>query len=195
MPLWPLPSNKNILLWHLTESEDTWMDLAEKSGNPFPNRLPNRRDIERFATLLLLKEAKLEDQLQYNEFGKPVLRNGRFISISHDKNLVGIIVHEQEIGLDIQTVEERIHRIANKFCNADELHQFQSAEERTAIWCTKEAIFKYFGTDVPFAESITVTAINWNSEEILANYSGVHGSRIFTLKLMNLNNTFVVYTL
>ena len=195
MPLWPLPSNKNILLWHLTESEDAWMDLAEKSATPFPNRLPNRRDIERFATLLLLKEAKLEDQLQYNEFGKPVLRDGRFISISHDKNLVGIIIHEEEIGLDIQTVEERIHRIANKFCNEDELNQFQSTEERTAIWCTKEAIFKYFGTDVPFAESITVTAINWNSEEILANYSGVHGSRIFTLKLMNLNNTFVVYTL
>jgi phosphopantetheinyl transferase len=171
------------------------MDLAEKSGTPFPNRLPNRRDIERFATFLLLKEAKLEDQLQYNEFGKPVLRDGRFISISHDKNLVGIIIHEDEIGLDIQTVEERIHRIANKFCNEDELNQFQSTEERTAIWCTKEAIFKYFGTDVPFAESITVTAINWNSEEILANYSGVHGSRIFTLKLINLNNTFVVYTL
>ena len=195
MPLWPLPSIKNILLWHLTESEDAWMDLAEKSGTPFPNQIPNRRDIERFATLLLLKEAKLEDQLQYNEFGKPLLRDGRFISISHDRNFVGIIIHEEEIGLDIQTVEERIHRIANKFCNEDELKQFQSTEERTAIWCTKEAIFKYFGTDVPFAESITVTAINWNSEEILANYTGVHGSRIFTLKLINLNNTFVVYTL
>lgn len=195
MPLWPLPSNKNIFLWHLTESEEAWMDLAEKSGNPFPNKLPNRRDIERLATLLLLKEAKLEDQLQYNEFRKPVLRDGRFISISHDKNLVGIIIHEEEIGLDIQTVEERIHRIANKFCNEEELNQFQSTEERTAIWCTKEAIFKYFGTDVPFAESITVTSINWNSEEILANYTGVHGSRIFTLKLLNLNNTFVVYTL
>ena len=195
MPLWPLPSNKNLLFWHLTESEDAWMALAEKSGNPFPNQIPNRRDIERFATLLLLKEAKLEDHLQYNEFGKPVLRDGRSISISHDKNFVGIIIHEEEIGLDIQTVEERIHRIANKFCNEDELKQFQSTEERTAIWCTKEAIFKYFGTDVPFAESITVTAIDWNSEEILANYTGVHGSRIFTLKLMNLNNTFVVYTL
>ncbi|MDP4716552.1 MAG: 4'-phosphopantetheinyl transferase superfamily protein [Flavobacteriales bacterium] len=195
MPFWPLPGNKNLLLWHLTESEDAWIDLAEKSDHLFPNKLPNRRDIERFATLLLLKEAKLEDQLLYNEFGKPVLRDGRSISISHDKNLVGIIIHEEEIGLDIQTVEERIHRIANKFCNEDELNQFQSTEERTAIWCTKEAIFKYFGTDVPFAESITVTAINWNSEEILANYSGVHGSRIFTLKLMNLNNTFVVYTL
>ncbi len=194
MPLWPLPSNKNIFLWHLTESEEAWMDLAEKSGNPFPNKLPNRRDIERFATLLLLKEAKLEDQLHYNEFGKPVLSHGRFISISHDKNIVGIIIHEEEIGLDIQTVEERIHRIAHKFCNEDELNQFQSTEERTAIWCTKEAIFKYFGTDVPFAESITVTSINWNAEEILANYSGVHGTRTFTLKLINLNNTFVVYT-
>jgi phosphopantetheinyl transferase len=194
MPIWPLPSNKNILLWHLTESDEAWMDLAEKARQHFPNQLPNRRDMERFATLLLLKEAKLEDQLQYNEFGKPVLRDGQFISISHDKNLVGIIIHGEEIGLDIQTVEERIHRIANKFCNDNELNQFQSTEERTAIWCTKEAIFKYFGTDVPFAESITVTAIDWNSEEIIANYSGVHGNRIFTLKLMNLNNTFVVYT-
>jgi hypothetical protein len=195
MPLWPLPSNKNLLLWHSTESEESWMDLAEKTGHLFPNQLPNRRDIERFATLLLLKEADLDNQLQYNDFGKPVLLDGRFISISHDRNFVGIIIHEEEIGLDIQTVEERIHRIANKFCNEDELNQFQSTEERTAIWCTKEAIFKYFSTDVPFAESITVTAINWNSEEILANYKGVHGSRIFTLKLMNLNNTFVVYTL
>jgi hypothetical protein len=194
MPLWSLPSNKNLKLWHLTESDEAWMELAEKTGHLFPNKLPNRRDIERFATLLLLKEAKLEDQLQYNEFGKPVLRDGQFISISHDKNIVGIIIQEQEIGLDIQTVEERIHRIANKFCNDNELNQFQSTEERTAIWCTKEAIFKYFCTDVPFAESITVTSINWNSEEIIANYSGVHGDRIFTLKLMNLNNTFVVYT-
>lgn len=194
MPLWSLPSNKNLKLWHLTESDEAWMELAEKTGCLFPNKLPNRRDIERFATLLLLKEAKLEDQLQYNEFGKPVLRDGQFISISHDKNIVGIIIQEQEIGLDIQTVEERIHRIANKFCNDNELNQFQSTEERTAIWCTKEAIFKYFGTDVPFAESITVTSIKWNSEEIIANYSGVHGDRIFTLKLMNLNNTFVVYT-
>lgn len=195
MPLWPLPSNKNILLWHLTESEEAWMGLAEKTGYLFPNQLPNRRDIERFATFLLLKEAKLEDQLHYNEFGKPVLKDGRFISISHDKKLVGIIIHDEEIGLDIQTVEERIHRIANKFCNEDELNRFHSTEERSAIWSAKEAIFKYFGTDVPFAESITVTSVDWNSEEILANYDGVHGSRIFNLKLINLNNTFVVYTL
>ena len=179
----------------MTESTEAWINLAESNAYSFNNNPPNRRDIERFATLLLLKEAKLEDQLQYNEFGKPVLRDGRFISISHDKNLVGIIIGEEEIGLDIQTVEERIHRIANKFCNDNELNQFQSTEERTAIWCTKEAIFKYFGTDVPFAESITVTSINWNSEEIIANYSGVHGERIFTLKTKNLNNTFVIYTL
>ena len=195
MPLWPNPSNKNLLLWHLSESDEAWMELAEKAGHLFPNQLPNRRDIERFATFLLLKEAQLEDQLQYNEWGKPILTQGRFISISHDRNFVGILMNEEEIGLDIQTVEDRIHRIAAKFCNQEELNQFQSTQELTAIWCAKEAIFKYFGTDVPFAESITVKAIDWNSEEILANYSGVHGDRIFTLKLINLNNTFVVYTL
>ena len=194
MPLWLHNIHKDLHLWNLTESIDSWIQLAEANAYTFKNNPPNRRDIERFATLLLLKEAKLEDQLQYNEFGTPVVRDGQFISISHDKNIVGIIIQEQEIGLDIQTVEERIHRIANKFCNDNELNQFQSTEERTAIWCTKEAIFKYFGTDVPFAESITVTSINWNSEEIIANYSGVHGDRIFTLNLMNLNNTFVVYT-
>jgi phosphopantetheinyl transferase len=195
MPLWTHSLNNELLLYQLTESTEMWIQLAESHSYSFKNNPPNRRDIERFATFLLLKEIQLEDQLQYNEWGKPQLKDGRFISISHDKNFVGIIIHEEEVGLDIQTVEERIQRIANKFCNEDELNQFQSTEERTAIWCTKEAIFKHFGTDVPFAESITVTAINWNSEEILANYTGVHGSRNFTLKLINLNNTFVVYTL
>jgi len=195
MPLWTHSLNNELLLYQLEESTELWIQLAKSQGHAFRNTPPNRRDIERFATLLLLKEIQLEDQIHYNEDGKPVLKNGRFISISHDKNFVGIILHGSEIGLDIQTVEERIHRIANKFCNEDELNHFQSTEERTAIWCAKEAIFKYFGANVPFAESITVTTINWNSEEILANYTGVHGSRNFTLKLMNLNNTFVVYTL
>lgn len=195
MSLWPNHSNKNLLLWHLTESVEDWMEMAEKYGHLFPNQLPNRRDIERFATLLLLKEMQIENQLEYNEWGKPVLKDGRFLSISHDKNFVGIVIHDKEIGLDIQTVEDRIHRIAQKFCNEAELSQFQTTKELTAIWCTKEAIFKFFGTEVPFADSITVTSINWDSEEIIANYSGVHGGQIFSLKLINLNNTFVVYTL
>ena len=195
MPLWPNNIHNQLLLWNLTESIESWESLAQLHDYPLKNNPANRRDLERFATYLLLKEEHLEDQIQYNEFGKPQLKDGRFISISHDKNFVGILVHENEVGLDIQTVEERIHRIANKFCNEKELAQFHSTEERTAIWCAKEAIFKFFGTDVPFAESLTVTAINWSSEEIIANYSGVHGERIFTLKLKNLNNTFVVYTL
>lgn len=195
MPLWPNNVHNQLLLWNLTESIESWESLAQLHDYPLKNNPANRRDVERFATYLLLKEEHLEDQIQYNEFGKPQLKDGRFISISHDKNFVGILVHENEVGLDIQTVEERIHRIANKFCNEKELAQFHSTEERTAIWCAKEAIFKFFGTDVPFAESLTVTAINWSSEEIIANYSGVHGERIFTLKLKNLNNTFVVYTL
>ena len=195
MPLWTHSHNNDLLLYQLTESKEMWIQLAESHRYSFKNNPPNRRDIERFATFLLLKEIQLEDQIQYNEFGKPLLKDGRCMSISHDKNFVGIILNGNEIGLDIQTAEERIHRIAGKFCNENELAQFHSTEELTAIWCTKEAIFKYFGTDVPFAESITVTDINWNSEEILANYTGVHGSRNFTLKLINLNNTFVVYTL
>ena len=194
MPLWPHNIHKDLHLWNLTESNDSWIQLAEANAYSFKNNPPNRRDIERFATFLLLKEIKLEGQIQYNEFGKPLLKDGRFISISHDKNFVGIILHESDVGLDIQTAEERIHRITSKFCNDKELAQFHSTEDRTAIWCTKEAIFKFFGTDVSFAESITVTAIDWDSEQIIANYSGVHGDRIFILKLKNLNNTFVVYT-
>ena len=195
MSLWPHNIHEDLYLWNLTESIDSWIQLAEANAYSFSNNPPNRRDIERFATFLLLKEIQMEDKIHYNEFGKPVLRDGRFISISHDKNFVGILLHESEVGLDIQTAEERIHRIASKFCNDKELAQFHSTEDRTAIWCTKEAIFKFFGTDVPFAESITVTAIDWVSEQIIANYSGVHGERIFTLKTKNLNNTFVIYTL
>lgn len=195
MPLWLHNINKDLHLWNLTESIDSWIQLAEANTYSFKNNPPNRRDIERFATFLLLKEIQLEDQIQYNEFGKPLLKDGRFISISHDKNFVGIILHESDVGLDIQTAEERIHRIASKFCNENELARFHSTEDRTAIWCAKEAIFKFSGTGVPFAESITVKAINWDSEQIIANYSGVHGVRIFTLNITNLNNTFVVYTL
>jgi hypothetical protein len=124
MPLWTHDIHKHLLLWNLTESMASLESLALLHDYPFKNSPPNRRDIERFATYLLLKEVHLEDQIQYNELGKPQLKDGRFISISHDKNFVGIILHENEVGLDIQTVEERIHRIAHKFCNENESSQF-----------------------------------------------------------------------
>jgi hypothetical protein len=46
MPLWPHKIDKDLHLWNLTESNDSWIQLAEANAYSFKNYPPNRRDIE-----------------------------------------------------------------------------------------------------------------------------------------------------
>ena len=64
----------------------------------------------------LLKEVGLVDaDLVYDEFGKPHLKNGKFISITHSFTFSGIIVSDVPVGIDIEKQRDKILKIAHKF--------------------------------------------------------------------------------
>ena len=51
----------------------------------------------------------------YDENGKPHLKDGKHISITHSFTFSGVIVSDAEVGIDIEKQRDKIAIIAHKF--------------------------------------------------------------------------------
>ena len=96
---------------------------------------------------------------------KPFLADGSFqFSISHCTQFAAALVSStQRVGIDIETITERVHRIRHKFLHASEHEMLgKNASEvltltaqLTIIWSAKEAMFKWWGTgNIDFSEQM-----------------------------------------
>lgn len=92
----------------------------------------------------------------YNEYGKPFFKNHKdvFFSLSHSENMVMCAISDEEIGCDIQIVEDRndnIRGLAKRFFAAGESEYIESLPDDEAkdafyrIWTVKESYIKATG--------------------------------------------------
>lgn len=156
-----MPLNKSIavdqethvLIWEITESES---DLKEpiKLGSYSQERLASMKsELHRRAYLsirhLLAIAQYTDEDLSYNEHGKPKLSDGVEISITHSGQYAGIILSSKPVGIDIEKQRDKIDRIAHKFISAKEEGYLSAIAERvkalTIIWGAKESIYKLYG--------------------------------------------------
>lgn len=141
-----------ILVWEITETfEDLFgqvvlNDINRNRLNTMKSELHQRGFL---SIRKLLQEAGYNDfDLFYDESGKPHLKDGKFISISHSFHFSAIIISEQKVGIDIEMQREKIIRIADKFVNEKELSRLKSFDnldyikKLTVKWGVKESIFK-----------------------------------------------------
>lgn len=142
-----------VYIWKVTEPEAILAEnivLTEYCQN---RMLGMKSEMHRRAFLSirhLLKLANYEDKdLVYNEFGKPHLKDGKHISITHSHNFTGIIVSStNEVGIDIEKHRDKILRIAYKFTPIEEYSTLANADARvrklTAVWGAKESLYKIY---------------------------------------------------
>jgi 4'-phosphopantetheinyl transferase len=124
----------------------------------------------------LLNEAGYTDfDLFYDAFGKPHLRDGKHISITHSHQFSSIIVSDEKVGIDIELQRDKIIRIADKFCDAEFQYLNNEAtsayiKKLTVIWGAKEAIFKIQNEKgISFKDHIAVNLFELHQTETTAN--------------------------
>lgn len=155
----PIISIQNITneitlgIWKITETKadfvnqlgDHLFDIS-KPINPAENV-----GIHWFASRVLLQNLFDADRIEIHkdENNKPTLyidHEKYFISISHSYEYVGIMISKtHEIGLDIEKVDDRIHRVSKKFLNDNEQLFAESKLTKTLIWSAKESMYKWYG--------------------------------------------------
>lgn len=118
---------------------------------------------------LLALEGYADKDLFYDENGKPHLKDGKHISITHSFIFSAIIISDLEVGIDIEKQREKILRIANKFTPLEEYRTLANTEavirKLTIVWGAKEAIYKiYAQRKVSFLQHINITDFNFEDQ-------------------------------
>lgn len=153
-------------IWKLTETLEELLALLPDSGRMYAEELNSfkaeSRKLEWLAVRVLLYTLTGEIcPIHYHKSGKPYFVDSTTqLSISHTKEYVAVIVSENhEVGIDIERVGDRVHRVAHKFMREEELllDSSQRTKGLLLIWSAKETIFKCMNEEaVDFCEHIRV---------------------------------------
>lgn len=87
-------------------------------------------------------------QISYKQSGQPMLPDPtQHVSVTHSGEYSGVIVCPgRRVGIDIEKINPRIFRVAERFLSSDELEfAGMDIEKLTLCWCAKEALFKIHG--------------------------------------------------
>ena len=167
-----------ILVWKITET------LAQLSFDVPLNeyskaRLLGMKSVTHQCGFLgvrkLLQEKGYTDfDLYYDEFGKPHLKDGRHISISHSHQFSTIILSDQNCGIDLEMQRQKIIKIAHKFSEHEfdflkDLNENNYIRLLTVIWGAKEAVFKIRNeVGISFKDHIHLAPFSIDRKEALA---------------------------
>ena len=181
-------NNYQVAIWDITESLDEFKKID--TSVDYSKFKTEKRIKEFLASRLLLSEIRPKEEIVYNKYGAPEIKNGSHISISHSKNLVAIIISETKVGLDIEQISDKPLKLSLKFIST-KTHQNLTQEKAILIWCCKEAIFKWHQKgNVDFKNDIKLTPFILEGKgTIIAKFK----SETLTLHYTKINSHFLVY--
>ena len=128
----------------------------------------------------LLAVAGYTDQdLFYDIQGKPHLKDGRFISITHSYTFSAIILSNRPVGVDIEMQRDKILRIAHKFTPFEQYKTLANIEavirKLTIVWGAKESLYKLYAQEgLSFLKHIDIQDFLFDDKKTtgLINYKG-----------------------
>lgn len=120
----------------------------------------------------VLKELNISDEIIYNEYGKPYLKNNEiYFNISHSNEYTIIGISSSEIGVDIEKIRPIKENVINKVCTDDEKKLIKNDEDFTLIWVKKESYVKWVGMGIGYGlKNVDTTKITNFIIKRLDNY-------------------------
>ena len=165
-----------LIVWEISETINDLKteDLLGKDSLKLLNQ--RKSEIHKkqfFAIRNILKELSIQDQdVVYDESGKPFIRNGQNISFSHSDMYAAVIIGKQTVGIDIEIRRDRILKIKEKFLEIELNYPGDLNSEKALIyWNIKESIFKTVDSaEIDFRKNILVLPLDLNNNYIKSWY-------------------------
>jgi phosphopantetheinyl transferase len=178
-------SQTTVKIWKITESFEDLMKPLKLKPDSLERVLGMKSELHQRGFLSvrhLLAAFGYEDAyLFYDANGKPHLKDGKQISITHSFHFSAVIVSDSVVGIDIEKQRDKISIIAHKFIDYEREYLNENdadyIKKLTAIWCVKESLYKLFATPglsfkqhclvIPFSENDdkTVSWIDYNEKK------------------------------
>ncbi|WP_233899604.1 4'-phosphopantetheinyl transferase family protein [Tenacibaculum piscium] len=177
--------NTNVLIWKIEESFEELSENITLNQRSIDRLNSMKSDLHRRGFLSvrqLLKQAGYtDDDLIYDEFGKPHLNDGKFISITHSFTFSGIIISDDKpVGIDIEKQRDKIVKIAHKFTPIEAYKSIANHDalvsKLTVVWGAKESLYKIYGKKkLHFLKNIYIDDFSFETNKSLGRilYQGI----------------------
>lgn len=176
-------SQTTVKIWKINESYDDLLSPLELKPETLTRVLGMKSELHQRGFLsvrhLLVAFGYTDTDLFYDENGKPHLKDGKQISITHSFNFSAVIVSDLTVGIDIEKQRDKISVIAHKFIDYefDYLSEEDPDYKRklTVVWCVKESLYKLFAVPgVSFKNYFLVIPFDIKDTETVAwiDYEG-----------------------
>ena len=186
MPLYKsisVNSQTTVKIWKIEESYDFLFTSLDLKSQSLERVLGMKSELHQRGFLSvrhLLRAFGYTDQdLYYDDNGKPHLKDGKYISITHSFTFSGVIISDDEVGIDIEKQRDKIVVIAKKFVGYEFDYLDKIAEDYvrklTVVWGIKESLYKLFATPgMLFKEHFLVIPFVLEDRETIAwiDYEG-----------------------
>ncbi|WP_136480421.1 4'-phosphopantetheinyl transferase family protein [Cognatitamlana onchidii] len=147
-------SQTTVKIWKITESYEDLMKQVNLKPVALERVLGMKSKLHQRGFLSvrhLLQEFGYTDaDLFYDNNGKPHLKDGKQISITHSFEFSAVIISDLIVGIDVEKQRDKISIIAHKFLDYElDYVDEDSADyikKLTVIWCVKESLYKLFAT-------------------------------------------------
>ena len=191
-----------ILLWKITEplselsAEVTLNPISQLRFNGMKSELHQRAFLS--VRKLLQLKGYTDFDLDYDQFGKPHLKDGKHISISHSHEYATIIISDEITGIDIELQREIIIKIAPKFAEKEleflDKDNQEYIRKLTVIWGVKESIFKIINeVGISFKDHIHVHPFEMVDLSGTANLYFQNRASQFEYHFIEIDNFTLVY--
>ncbi|GGE22182.1 4'-phosphopantetheinyl transferase family protein [Psychroflexus salis] len=191
-----------VLIWKVEESFDELAKGIRLSANS-QNRINNMKsDLHRrgFMSIrhLLKKFGYKDEDVVYDQNGKPHLNDGKHISISHSFEFTCVIVSDVVVGIDVEKQRNKIKKIAAKFTPIKEYRALGNGEDLvrklTIVWGAKESLYKLYGKQgLLFLHDIFVKDFNFEAGETTAEVTYNSLKKEYVLHFLEFEGFTCVY--
>ena len=170
-------SQTTVKIWKITESFDELMKPIELRDVSLQRVMSMKSQLHQRGFLsvrhLLAEFGYTDFDLYYDDNGKPHLKDGKHISITHSFEFSAVAVSYNVIGVDIEKQREKIGVIAHKFVDYEFDYLKDSDPEYvrklTVIWCAKESLYKLFATPgLSFLQNCLVLPFTFQEDETIS---------------------------
>lgn len=198
-------STTKVYIWKIEESFE---DLSKgiELTKPCRERVDGMKsDVHRRGFMsvrhLLAEAGYVDADLYYDDLGKPHLKDGNYISITHSFIFSGIIVSKDTpVGIDIEKQRDKIVRIANRFTPLREYKSIANHDalvsKLTIVWGAKESIYKIYEQEgLSFLHNIYVDNFSLNDSKTTGKVRYKDLTSIYTLYFIEFEGFTCVYAL
>ena len=160
-----------VKIWRIEEDLSFFaqaITLNEHEASEYSQISYPARKLE-WMTARFVQRQVCSDSLIKDQWGKPHLHSkAGYVSIAHCKHFAAAIYSGQDaVGIDIEPIHGKVHRIAQKFLSDSELKKIdstRSTEDLIVSWSVKEAIYKWYGKkELSFKRNIQIKDLSYES--------------------------------